>query len=330
MSAPPQLRPMSVGDMLDAAIRLYRQHFLTFVGIVALLQVPMAVLQFLVQYYFGNAALTNWLRITSRPPIPGPGQSPLDIFPFGDLLMVAAISLVIGAVQFLIVRNLIAGALANAISRSYTGQPISILSAYSFGLRRFLSLIGASLVTFLIAVALSAVIVGCSVGSMAALFASSNRSAGAIAAVLVVLIMFGLFVLFSLAALFFYTRLLVTTQAVVLEGHGPLAGLARSWRLVAGSFWRTLGILVLVGLLAYMIAAVPATVVSFALTIASGNALANLVRNQIITTLLAQLGQIVVLPLQLAIYTLLYYDLRIRKEGYDIELMAQSQQATAS
>jgi hypothetical protein len=35
----------------------------------------------------------------------------------------------------------------------------------------------------------------------------------------------------------------------------------------------------------------------------------------------------VVLPLQLAIYTLLYYDLRIRKEGYDLELMAQAQQA---
>jgi hypothetical protein len=320
---------MSIGDMLDTAFRLYRQHFLTFIGIVALLQVPMAVVQFLVQYFFGNTALTNWLRFTSRPPIVRPGQNPLDLFPFGELLTIAAISLALSAVQFLLIRNLITGALSNAISRYYTGQPISILGAYSFGLRRFLSLIGASLVTFLIGLALAAVIVGCSFGSMAALFTGANRSATALAAALVVLLLIGLFVLFGLAALFFYTRLLVTTQAIVLEGLGPLAGLGRSWRLVAGAFWRTLGILVLMGILSYIIAAVPATVVSFALTIGSGNALNNLVRNQIITTLLAELGQIVMLPLQLAIYTLLYYDLRIRKEGYDLELIAEAQQAAA-
>jgi hypothetical protein len=329
MSSIPRLRPMSIGDMLDAAFRLYRQHFLTFIGIVALLQVPMAILQFLVQYTYGNTALTNWLRFTSRLPTTRPAQNPLDLFPFGELLTIIALSLVMAAVQFLLIRNLITGALANAIARSYTGQPISILGAYNFGPRRLLALIGASLVTFLIGLVLTAVILGCSAGSIAALFASGNRNTGALAAVLVILVMFGLFVVLGLAALVFYARLLVTTQAIVLEGQGALAGLARSWRLVAGSFWRTLGILVLMGVLSYIIAALPATVVSFALTISSGNALDNLVRNQIITTLLAQLGQIVVLPLQLAIYTLLYYDLRIRKEGYDIELMAQAQQAVS-
>ena len=311
MESMPQLRPMSIGDMLDAAFRLYRRHFLTFIGIVALLQVPMAMLQFLIQYAYGNTALTSWVNFISRLPASRPGTNPFDSFPLGDLVTVAATSLVLGAIQFLLIRNLITGALANAISRSYTGQPISILGAYSIVPRRFLSLIGA---------ALSAVLFGCSFGSMAALFAGSNRASGALAAILVILVMFGLFALLGLAALFFYTRLLVTTQAIVLEDRGPLAGLARSWRLVAGSFWRTLGILVLMGILSYIIAAFPATVVSFALTIGSGNALDNLVRNQVITTLLAQLGQIVVLPLQLAIYTLLYYDLRIRKEGYDLEL----------
>jgi hypothetical protein len=320
MEPPLRLRPMSISDMLDAAFRLYRRHFLTFIGIVALLQVPMAILQFLIQYVYGNGALTSWVTFMSRLPASRPGQNPFDSFPLGDILTVVAMSLIVGAIQFLLIRNLIVGALANAISRSYTGQPISILGSYSFGLQRFLSLIGASLATFLIGAMLSAVIFGCSFGSMAALFAGSNRTSGALAAIAIVLILFGLFVLLGLAALIFYTRLLFSTQAIVLEGEGPLAGLARSWRLVAGSFWRTLGILVLMGILTYIIAAFPATIVSFALTIGSGNALDNLVRNQIITTLLAQLGQIAVLPLQLTIYTLLYYDLRIRKEGYDLEL----------
>jgi hypothetical protein len=115
----------------------------------------------------------------------------------------------------------------------------------------------------------------------------------------------------------------VTTQTIVLEGQGPLAGLGRSWRLVGGSFWRTLGIMLLMGVLTYMIAAFPATIVSFGLTLSSGGALDNLARNQMITTLLAQIGQIVALPLEFAVYTLLYYDLRVRKEGYDLELIAQ-------
>ncbi len=322
---------MSIGDMFDAAFRLYRQHFLTFIGIVALLQVPMAIVQLLIQLTIGNRALTSWLRFAQRAPLVRPGQNPLDLLPVGDILTLVAVGVGVGAIQFLLVRNLITGALATAIARSYTGQPISILDSYSFGLRRYLSLIGASLVTFAIGLALSAVIVGCAFGSMAALFAGasgSGRGTGVLAAVLALLLMIGLLTLLGLAAMYFYARLLVTTQAIVLEDRGPLEGIGRSWRLVGGSFWRTLGIMLLMGVLTYIIAAFPASIASFALTIASGNALDSLVRNQIITTLLSEVGQIVALPLQLAIFTLLYYDLRVRKEGYDIELMAQAQQAT--
>ena len=66
--SPHDLRRSFVSDMLDAAFRLYRQHFLTFIGIVALLQVPMAILQFLLQYAYGNSALTSWVNFISRLP----------------------------------------------------------------------------------------------------------------------------------------------------------------------------------------------------------------------------------------------------------------------
>lgn len=324
MTTTPQLRPMSLGDMFDAAFKLYRQNFLTFVGIVALLQVPMAIVQFLVQYTLGNRALQNWMRFATRAGAIRPGENPFAAFPFGDLVTVFAISLVLAVVQYLIVRNLVTGALANAIGRLYNGQPVSILESYSFGARRFLALIGASLATFFIGALVTGLIFGCMFGSMFALVGGSgNRGGGVVAAILIVLVMIGLFVLLGLAAMYVYTRLMVTTQAIVLEDQGPLAGLGRSWRLIGGSFWRSLGVLVLMGILTYMIAQFPGTIVSFALTLASRNALDNLIVNQIITTLLVQIGEVVALPLQLAIYTLLYFDLRIRKEGYDLELIAQ-------
>jgi hypothetical protein len=319
---------MNIGDMFDAAFRLYREHFLTFIGIVALLQVPMAMVQFMVQLTIGNSALTALTRFSMRPPVVSPGQNIFDVMPLGDLLAFYAITIGLSVIQYLVVQNLITGALANAISRSYLGQPISILGAYSFGARRYASLILASLAPFCIGAVLAVLIIGCSVGLGVAIASGAGGDGRSIAAsILVGLMLIGLLFLLSLGALFFYVRFLLATQAIVLEGQGPLAGLGRSWRLVGGSFWRTVGVMLLMFILTYLLSTLPTTMVSFALTFSSGGALDSLTRNQVITTLVAYIGLIVALPLQLAVYTLLYYDLRVRKEGYDLEL--QVQQATA-
>src|SRR5690242_26113 len=99
MNATPQLRPMTIGDLLDAAFRLYREHFLTFVGTVALLQVPMAMLQLLVQVPYTQALQ----RFTTRPPLVRPGQGFLDIFPLRELLPYYALLGILGVVQYLVV-----------------------------------------------------------------------------------------------------------------------------------------------------------------------------------------------------------------------------------
>ena len=44
-SALPALRPLGPGELLDQAIRLYRRNFLTFIGIIAVVYVPVMVLQ---------------------------------------------------------------------------------------------------------------------------------------------------------------------------------------------------------------------------------------------------------------------------------------------
>lgn len=323
MTPTAQLRPMTIGDMFDAAFRLYRAHFITFIGIVALLQIPMAILQFLVQVTIGGPAFRDILRFSGRPPSLLPGQNIADVLPIGAFLAFYGITLALSAIQYLVVQNLITGALANAIGKTYLGRPITITSAYGFGARRYGALILASLLPFLTGAIMIALIVGCSLGGSAALLTGRSRSGTAALVLLLVLAVFGLMVVVGLAALFFLIRFLLTTQAIVLEGQGPLAGLRRSWRLVSGSFWRTSGVVVLMGILTYLVSAMPAAIASFALTLSGGSPLDNLVRNQAITTLLAQVGLIIALPLQLSVYTLLYYDLRVRKEGYDLELMAQ-------
>ena len=66
MNTTPQLRPMSLGDLFDTAFRLYREHFVTFVGIVALLQVPLAIVQFMIQVLVSNPALNAWMRASAQ------------------------------------------------------------------------------------------------------------------------------------------------------------------------------------------------------------------------------------------------------------------------
>ncbi|HJZ50067.1 MAG TPA: hypothetical protein VKE41_22995 [Roseiflexaceae bacterium] len=325
MNPPSRLRPMSISDMLDTAFRMYRQHFLTFIGIVALLQVPMAMLQFLAQLPYLQALQ----GFTARPPAIAPGQSPFDIFPFAQLLPYYALIIGLSIVQYLLVYNLMAGALANAISRSYLGQPISILSAYKIGFRRILSLIVASLTPLAISLVFVAILAGCVFGAISTLGVRSGQQPNIGLAIAAIFGLFGLALLVLVpVALFFYVRLLLATQAIILEELGPFAGLARSWRLVGQAFWRSLGVVLLVYVFVYIVS----LVVQLPLVVMGaffGMLFNNSMLYQGIASLVTYGALIFVLPLQFIIFTLLYYDLRIRKEGYDLEQLAQAQQAAA-
>src|SRR5690242_21247717 len=60
---PGALRPLGVGEVLDAAIRVYRQKFLTMVKAVAIVVVPVQVLNVLVRLSLPTGTTTtaaNW------------------------------------------------------------------------------------------------------------------------------------------------------------------------------------------------------------------------------------------------------------------------------
>jgi hypothetical protein len=326
MSTAPRLRPMSIGDMFDAAFRLYRAHFLTFVGVVGLVQVPMAIVQYLLEFVVGRAAMLDVLRFSSSPPTIRPGQNPFDVIPLNSMITFYAITFGVAIFQGLIVQSLITGALANAISRSYLGRPIGIVEAYQFGWRRYIALIVSSIVLLLIGAAVIALLAGCWVGGIFVLARNiRGASAAAFATLFAALAIILMIILLVPVVLFFFIRFILTTQAIVLEGRGPLAGMGRSWRLIGSSFWRALLIFVLVIVLSYLISALPSILLVFGLNLFSGGAAGDsaLIRNQVLGQLVGQIGLIVGLPLLFSIYTLLYYDLRVRKEGYDLELMAQ-------
>ena len=193
--------------------------------------------------------------------------------------------ILLGIVSFL-ATQLMNGAMIHAVSQGALGESPGVGAAYGRVRPKLLSLAGLSIVY------------GLAVGLMF---------------VTVIGIPF---------ALFFALAWSMSTQALVLEGEGVCSSLGRSRELLRGSWWRTLGYATVLGILtviAVMVASIPSWIVA-GLNEATGPAPAL----SALGTLLETLGQVIGTPVGLAGWTLYYYDLRVRKEGFDLEVLARS------
>ena len=145
----PLLRPLGFGELLDAAIRLYRRNFLKFVGIIALVQIPITLLNL----FFSLSAFSGWLwRISPFP-------QTLDADPAGRFGLEfwggMGFSLLLGLVQVLLVQGFATAALTRAVADTYLGQPTGILDSYRKVSRSGVRLVLAILLASLISIGLS-------------------------------------------------------------------------------------------------------------------------------------------------------------------------------
>jgi len=112
----------------------------------------------------------------------------------------------------------------------------------------------------------------------------------------------------------------VAVPVLLVEGSGPIRSLGRSRRLVEGRWWGTLGVVVV----GYLLAAIVSGVLTALLV---GLAFANPARNTatgfVLHTLASTVGSMLTTPASAAFATVLYIDLRVRKEGFDLLLLAR-------
>ena len=117
----------------------------------------------------------------------------------------------------------------------------------------------------------------------------------------------------------------------VIEHEGAFASLKRSRELVKGNWWRVLGVTVLIGLIVILVQfifAIPSALLSLPVEFFSNstNSSAGAIT---ISTILDTIGTIITGPIIYIACLLLYYDLRARKEGLDLELMADQSRIDA-
>ena len=302
-----RLRPRSIGELLDQSFRLYRKHFLTFIAILAVVQVPMQLLtQFFTALLIGDVTSNSFTSLGSRSSSFQSSGGTLTTFLvlYGVIIALAIVS---GLLQ-----QLSQGALTAAVANSYLDKPVSFSDSYRQMFARLGALLGVIALQFLVYLAfivpfIILFLIGAGLGAF-----GSGGSGGGFA---VVCLAFLLFIVAMVGVIYVSVRWTAATPAVIVEKLGPVDALRRSWALIQNSWWRTVGLTLLLSLLGAAIAQGPAFLVGIFTVLLTRN----LVLQQVITGGITTLVGLVYLPIQLIAITLYYFDLRTRKEGYDLE-----------
>lgn len=271
------LREMDVGQLLDAMVNLFRVHWKTFLGMAAIVLVPI---------YFLQAFLTDLVTQSlpgfttdpfEVPTTPADPFAPTEAPDFGALFAFLSVS-GLGALLTFIASAFLTAAVTHAAARTYQGEDPTISGTYGFSFRRLHSIMWVIILQ-----------------SLAVL---------------------GGFLLCIIPGFIFLTKFLLSTSVLVVEGSKGTHALRRSWQLTTNHFWKVFGVYLLTSILAAVLAGVFQIPFQLAgilnetwgwVLIAVGNSIAG----------------ILTIPFPTIAAVLLYFDLRVRKEGLDLAVMAQ-------
>jgi hypothetical protein len=278
-----RLRPLGLGDIFDEGFDLYKRNFTFLVLVTAVVTVPLDIAAAIVRLSVLRGVL---------------GKEGLGADPDSSDFFSAFGQIAVFFVAYSLVYAIPLTALASAASTRYLGVPETLRQAYRAPLRRLPSLLLTSLLYGFI-------------GGAALLFC-------------VVPFVFP-------AVLFVFTA-----QTFAVEGKAYFKALGRSSNLVSGYGGRVFSALVLLILVYFIIAAAIEVPLGYAFDklllvaptaqglFAGGSALHTAsLRRQIVDQVSNGIADLIATPFLLAVITVLYYDLRVRKEAFDIELLAK-------
>ena len=291
----PKLRPLGMGQLLDQAIRLYRRNFLKFIGIIAVVQIPLTLFNLL------TSLLTFGDMFAQLSPERPPPTTPSEIFTPGYLAGMGS-TCILGIVGFVLIQGIATAALTWAVADHYLGKSTSFLGAYRKVGRSWLRLIGAMLLAFISSIGLFIwLLVPC----------------------------IGWFTGAGILAFFWLAIIPLLAPIVVLEKQRAFQAIRRAWDLVRRRFWWVMGFVTILAVFNQLLVSGPTLLITllFQFLAQSFQQLENLFTAYVLQTaiqsLLALIASLVYLPLQQTSITLMYFDLRVRTEGFDLALQAE-------
>jgi hypothetical protein len=265
------MRPRRVGEVLDAAIKIYLRNARTLMGATAVVVIPARIL----------AGIVLLSVLPSGSDVPG-GTFNLNSNsqPAADRAAVLGANGALIVIE-LIVATLVIAACTKAVSDAYLDQPVDAAESLRFALRRLPAVLGVYILGY--------------VGLIIA------------------------FILLIIPGIWLYVAWSVAVPALLIERLGPFRALRRSRRLVKGRWWGSAAVLIVATLMVTLIAG---AIEALLIAVASLPSQPSLVLAVSASTLSGIIATIITEPFRAATTTLLYYDLRLRREGYDLHVLA--------
>jgi hypothetical protein len=290
------IRPMSFGEMLDGSLKLYRNHFGIFLQVaIASLAVPAALI-----IYFVMTKMEALQMMMVGGMMMGPAGLDWSLLGF---MLVIGIAYGLGTLM-------LQAAAIRIVSDSYLGRSTTFGQAIGTGASKILPLFLVGLGKGILLGILGAIIGGGSFFSFILITGQAGATVGGLTALAFAIL--GCWLWIWIAAGYG-----VTTPVVVIEQlRSAFDAFGRSWDLTRGSRAKIVGLWIVATLLFNVVPQTILQVVSAAL-VASNAAVA------MVFMVLSYIVPVILYPAISCVITLMYYDLRVRREAFDLQMLSQ-------
>ena len=309
------LRPLSIGDIYQGAFAAIKTNARTMFGFTAALLGVALVISVGINYAIINLALPSYINADS---------------PYASALGGAfgAFSQLGGTLLQGLATVLLSGLIVVAVSRSVLGRVASSKEVWERTKSKFLPLIGLNIITSIISGLMMIIGIAVFFVLLAGVASTAKTDREFLQDLGISLV--GLLILMVVSALVSYylsIKFSVASPAMVLENLGVFAAIGRSWSLTRGNFWRLFGINILTAIITSIVAGIFGGIAGAlgAIFVVAGSSspedvIASLNTTYILTMVMSTIAQLLILPFTSSVNALLYIDLRMRKEGLDVEL----------
>ncbi|MEW6735416.1 MAG: hypothetical protein AB1489_29260 [Acidobacteriota bacterium] len=308
MSKTVHLAPTSTGDIIDRAVRIYRNNFAPLLAIVA---IPGLIT------YIGTLMASFGASTMSEAAEVG--------IALGILMIIAGYFLIVGVGP--IIHLIVVGGLSRTLAdHIMMGKRVSLAATWQAIRSNFWKLLGGQILVMVIVGFISGMLVMLLyfliiIGVVATVTLHlPNWLIITLAIVITVPLIVGVMILFGAV----YARTVFVPCAIMIEGQSIGDAISRSMKLGNNNWWRVLLIILFDFAIAFSFIAalgIPLSVYGF-----FSGALSDIANIPgwvpIAYSTVDQMGKMLTVPISTIAYTLLYFDSRVRKEGYDVELLA--------
>jgi hypothetical protein len=307
------LEPMSTGDVIDRAVRLYRHYFAHLVAISA---VP-TLIGYIVSLVFWDGVMTLSVPAIDRPQSSGGA---------GGVILFALIAY---PLWFIALVATIAGISRVVGDKVMMDEAITFRRCFSLMRRRLGDLTRLGLFSILILFGVS-IIAGLGlgvimqvVGLVAALVLAASMPTWVITTITVLL---GVITIAAFAIFLFIllSRVAFLPQVVMIEGTRAGESLSRVGFLGKG-IWHRLAAIVVFAYFVRLSLFAALTLPTFGLFLLFGVNIEEIISSQTANILSAsywEMAGLLSMPILVISVTLLYFDSRVRKDAYDLQLLA--------